>query len=60
MRSFIIYALKPDIVREIKSRRTKMVGYLASMKEIENAYEMLVGNTKVQTPVWRSNCRVSE
>jgi hypothetical protein len=33
----------PSIIRIIKSRRTRWVGYVARMEEKRNAYRLLVG-----------------
>jgi hypothetical protein len=33
----------PDIIRMIKSRRTRMAGHVARMEEIRNAYKIFVG-----------------
>jgi hypothetical protein len=43
MKSFVIFFSSLNIVREIKSKRAKVPGYVSSMKETQNAHTLLLG-----------------
>jgi hypothetical protein len=44
----------PNIIRTIKSRRMGQAGHVECMKEITNAYKVLVGKTEREGPLRRS------
>jgi hypothetical protein len=52
MGSFII-CTPPDIIRQIKSRRTWWAGHVARMGERRNVYRVLVGKPKGKRPLER-------
>jgi hypothetical protein len=54
-----LYSLysSPDIVRVIKSRRIRWVGYVARMGEGRNGYKVLVGRPEGKRPLGRPRCR---
>jgi hypothetical protein len=43
----------PDIIRQIKSRRMRWAGHVASMQEGGNIYRVLVGKPKGERPLGR-------
>ncbi|KAJ4429870.1 hypothetical protein ANN_22074 [Periplaneta americana] len=47
----------PDIIRNIKSRRLRWAGHVASMGESRNAYRMLVGRPEGKRPLGRPRRR---
>jgi hypothetical protein len=47
----------PNIVRVIKSRRMRWVGYVACMGEGRGAYRVLVGRPESKRPLGRPRCR---
>ena len=47
----------PNIVRVIKSRRLRWVGYVARMGEERGVYRVLVGKPKGKRPLGRPRCR---
>jgi hypothetical protein len=47
----------PDIIRQIKSRRTRWVGHVARMGEGRNVYRVLVGTPEAKRPLGRSRHR---
>jgi hypothetical protein len=47
----------PNIIREIKLRRMRWMGYVARMGKLRNAYKVLVGNLKVKKLLGRLRCR---
>ncbi|KAJ4449036.1 hypothetical protein ANN_00430 [Periplaneta americana] len=47
----------PDIIRNIKSRRLRWAGHIASMGESRNAYRVLVGRPDGKRPLGRSRRR---
>jgi hypothetical protein len=47
----------PNIIRVIKSRRTRWVGHVARMEEMRNAYNILVGKPKGNRPLRTFRCR---
>jgi hypothetical protein len=51
-----LYA-SPNIIRVIKSRKMKWVGYVARMGETRNAYEIFVGNPEGKRPLRRPRHR---
>jgi hypothetical protein len=44
MRNFIICTPSQNIIRQIKSRRMRWAGHVASMGEERNVYRVLMGN----------------
>jgi hypothetical protein len=63
MRSFINLYASPNIIRVIKSRRTRWVGHVARMGEMRNAYNIMVGKPEGKRPLgrhrhkWEDNIR---
>jgi hypothetical protein len=47
----------PDIIRQIKSRRMRLVGHVARMGEGRNVYRVLVEKTEKKRPLGRPRCR---
>jgi hypothetical protein len=47
----------PNPVREIKSRRMRCAGHVASMGEMRNSYKMLVRKPEGKRPLRRPRCR---
>jgi hypothetical protein len=47
----------PDIIRQIKSRRIKLAGHMASMGEGENTYKLVVGTLERKRPLERRRRR---
>jgi hypothetical protein len=47
----------PDIIRMIKSRRTRWAGHVARMGKKRNAYRILVGKPEGNTPQRRPRRR---
>jgi hypothetical protein len=47
----------PDIIRQIKSRRMRCVGHVASMGEDGKCYKVLVGKTERNRPLGRPRWR---
>jgi hypothetical protein len=47
----------PDIIRQIKSRRTRWVGHVARMGQVRNVYRVLVGKPEEKRPLVRPRCR---
>jgi hypothetical protein len=50
----------PNIIRVIKSRRTRKVGHVACLGEMRNAYNILVGKLKRKRPLGRSRHRCKD
>jgi hypothetical protein len=46
-----------NIIRMIKRRRTRWTGHIAPVREIRNAYEILVGKPEAKRPFGRPRCR---
>jgi hypothetical protein len=46
----------PDIIRQIKSRRMRWAGHVSRMEEGRNVYRVLVGKSKVKSPLARPRC----
>jgi hypothetical protein len=44
----------PNIIRQIKSRRSKWAGHLASMGEERKVYNVLVGKPEGKRPLGRT------
>jgi hypothetical protein len=51
-----LYAF-PGIIRMIKSRRMRWVGYVAQKREKRNAYKLSVGKPEGKRPIGRPRCR---
>jgi hypothetical protein len=51
-----LYSL-PNIIRMIKSRRTRWTGHVARMRETRNAYRILVGTPEGKRPLRRPTRR---
>jgi hypothetical protein len=51
-----LYA-SPNVVRVIKSRRMRWVGYAARMGQMRSAYKMLVGKPEGKRPLERPRCK---
>jgi hypothetical protein len=51
-----LYA-SPNIIRVIKSRRTRWAGHVACMGEMRNAYNILVGKPERKIPLRRPRRR---
>jgi hypothetical protein len=49
--------LSPDIIKHIKSRRTRWAGNVARMGEGRNVYRVLVGKPEGKRPLGRPKCR---
>jgi hypothetical protein len=47
----------PSIIRIIKSRRMRLAGYVARMREKRNAYRILVGKPEGKRPLGRPRHR---
>jgi hypothetical protein len=47
----------PDIIRQIKSRRMRWAGHVASMGEGRNVYRVLVEKQEGKRPLERPRCR---
>ncbi|KAJ4428016.1 hypothetical protein ANN_24030 [Periplaneta americana] len=47
----------PDIIRNIKSRRLRWIGHVASMGESRNAYRVLIGRPEGKRPLGRPRRR---
>ena len=43
-----------NIIREIKSRRRRWVGYIACKRERKGAYRFLLGNSKGKENIWKT------
>jgi hypothetical protein len=43
----------PDIIRQIKSRRTRWMGHVAHMGERRKMYKVLVGKSEAKKPLGR-------
>jgi hypothetical protein len=50
-----LYA-SPNIIRSIKSRRTRLVGYVARVGEMRNSYNILVGKYEGKRPLRKPKC----
>jgi hypothetical protein len=51
-----LYSL-PDIIRQIKSRRTRWAGHVACMGVGRRVYRVLVGKAKGKRPLGKLKCR---
>jgi hypothetical protein len=47
----------PDIIRQIKSRRTRWAGHMAGMGERRNMYRILMGKPEGKRPLERPSRR---
>jgi hypothetical protein len=47
----------PNIIRQIKSRRMRWVGYVARVREDRKAYKVLVGKPERNRPLGRQRRR---
>jgi hypothetical protein len=47
------FVLIPNIIRQVKSRRLRWVGYVACMEEESNVYKVLMGKTEGKRPLGR-------
>jgi len=47
----------PNIIRVFKSRRTRLLGHVAFMGEMRDAYSILVGKCEKKRPLERLWCR---
>jgi hypothetical protein len=54
-----LYA-SPNIIREIKSGRVRWAGYVACIREMRNAYKILVGKLEEKRPFGRPRCRCED
>jgi hypothetical protein len=52
----ILYS-SPNIITQIKSRRTRWVGHVARMGEERNVYRALMGKPEGKRPLGRPRCR---
>jgi hypothetical protein len=52
----ILYS-SPDIIRQIKSRRMRWVGYVACMEEERNVYDIFMGKPGGNGPLGRPRHR---
>jgi hypothetical protein len=50
----------PDIIRQVKSRRTRWAGHVARMGEERKLYKVLVGNPEGKRPLGRPRRRWEE
>jgi hypothetical protein len=50
----------PDIIRQLKSRRTRWAGHVAHMGEGKNVHRVLVGKPEGERPFERPRCRWDE
>jgi hypothetical protein len=51
-----LYSL-PNVIRMIKSRRTRWAGHVACIGEKRNAYRIMVGKPEGKRPLERPKCR---
>ena len=47
----------PNIVRVVKSRRTRWAGHVARMGEGRGVHRIIVGKPEGKTPLWRPRRR---
>jgi hypothetical protein len=47
----------PNIAKVIKSRRMRLAGHVARIREMENMYSILVGRSEGKRPLVRPRCR---
>jgi len=47
----------PNIIRVVKSRRTRWARHVAPMGELRNAYNIVVGKPEGKKPLGRPKCR---
>ena len=48
----------PNIIRNLKSRRQRWAGHVASMEQYRNAYRVLVGKPEGKRPLRKVDCDV--
>jgi hypothetical protein len=57
MRNFVNLYSSPDIIRQIKSRRMRLVDHVARTGEGRNVYRVLVGKPEGKRPLGRPRSR---